>query len=157
MSLALEEVVGRLTESCRIVCPVCSQDRKKKNEKSMSVTVQSDVTLYTCHHCNLEGGIPHKPIVMPPRPKSKVRLPKTPDLSLVQDYLKSRSIDPALAEKYGLVCAMKFFREFGEQDAIGFVYDRDTDERAVKWRSLKTKAYTQQGAARTFYLSLIHI
>jgi twinkle protein len=152
MSLALEEVVGRLTESCRIVCPVCSESRKKKNEKSMSVTVQSDVTLYNCHHCNVEGGVQREAYRPPPqRNPTKVSVPNTSDISLISEWLKSRSINPSLVEKYGLVSAPKFFREYGEQDAIGFVYDRDTDERAVKWRSLKTKAWTQQGAARTFY------
>jgi len=152
MSLALEEVVGRLTESCRIVCPVCSESRKKKNEKSMSVTVQSDVTLYTCHHCNATGGVQRERYKPPPQRKpATVSVPKTADTSLITEYLESRNINPLLVEKYGLVSAPKFFREYGEQDAIGFVYDRDTDERAVKWRSLKTKAWTQQGAARTFY------
>ena len=152
MSLALEEVVGRLTESCRIVCPVCSESRKKKNEKSMSVTVQPDVTLYNCHHCNAEGGVQRERYKPPPQRKpATVSVPKTADTSLITEYLESRNINPLLVEKYGLVSAPKFFREYGEQDAIGFVYDRDTDERAVKWRSLKTKAWTQQGAARTFY------
>jgi len=152
MSVTLEEVVGRLTESARIVCPVCSDGRKKKNERSLSVTVQPDVTLYNCHHCNAEGGVPreqYKP--PPPRKAPQVSAPKVADVSMLHEYLESRKINPLLVEKYGLASAPKFFREFGEQDAIGFVYDRDSDERAVKWRSLKTKAWTQQGTARTFY------
>jgi twinkle protein len=152
MSAAVEEVVGRLTESCRIVCPICSETRKKKNERSLSVTVKSDVTLYNCHHCNAEGGVQRKSYSPPiSRQRQKVTVPKTTDLSLIGEYLESRSINPLLAEKYGLASAPRMFREFGEQDAIGFVYDRDSDERAVKWRSLKSKAWTQQGAARTFY------
>ena len=152
MSAAVEEVVGRLTESCRIVCPVCSETRKKKNERSLSVTVQSDVTLYNCHHCNAEGGVQREVYKPPPKRKpSKIIMPKSSDLSLIGEYLESRNISPLLAEKYGLVSAPKFFREFGEQEALGFVYDRDSDQRAVKWRSLKTKAWTQQGTARTFY------
>ena len=42
----VEEVIGNFTESCRICCPMCSETRKKKNEKSLSVTVQNDVILY---------------------------------------------------------------------------------------------------------------
>jgi len=152
MLIGMEEVVGRLTESCRIVCPMCSEGRKKKNEKSLSVTVKDDVTLYACHHCNAEGGVKREVYKPPPlRKPVKVNIPKSSDLSLIGKYLETRKIDPELADRYGLTSGIKFFRDFGEQEAIGFVYDRDSDERAVKWRSIKTKAWTQQGAARTFY------
>ncbi len=84
MSAAVEEVVGRLTESCRIVCPICSETRKKKNERSLSVTVKSDVTLYNCHHCNAEGGVQRKSYSPPvSRQRQKVTVPKTTDLSLI--------------------------------------------------------------------------
>ena len=152
MSVPVEVVVERLTESCRIVCPVCSESRKKKNEKSLSVTVKDDVTLYSCHHCNAEGGVKRTRYTPPSRKKTTpVIVPKSANLSVIGEYLETRMIDPLLAAKFGLVSAPKFFRDFGEQDAIGFVYDRDSDERAVKWRSIKTKAWTQQGSARTFY------
>jgi len=148
----VEEVIGGFTESCRITCPMCSESRKKKNEKSLSVTVESDVILYKCHHCESEGGVQRQPYSPPPRRKpAPVSIPENTNLSPVSEWLKARGIDESLATKFGLACAPKFFRDYGEQDAIGFVYDRDTDERAVKWRSMKTKAWTQSGAARTFY------
>ena len=148
---AVEELVGSLTESCRIVCPVCSEGRKKKNDKSLSVTVKSDVTLYTCHHCNIEGGVQNKQWVMPPPKRPPVKIPKQSASPLIEEYLSSRKIDPLLINKFGLVSQPKYFRDVGEQDAIGVVYDRDSDARAVKWRSVKTKSWTQQGTARTFY------
>jgi len=126
---AVEELVGSLTESCRIVCPVCSEGRKKKNDKSLSVTVKSDVTLYTCHHCNIEGGVQNKQWVMPPPKRPPVKIPKQSASPLIEEYLSSRKIDPLLINKFGLVSQPKYFRDVGEQQCKNKIVDPTRDRK----------------------------
>ena len=45
------------TENCRIICPYCGPTRKKKNEKTLSVTKFTDRFVYNCHHCEESGAI----------------------------------------------------------------------------------------------------
>lgn len=37
-------------------CPMCSDHRKKKNEKCLSVKVDADGYVFRCHHCSWHGG-----------------------------------------------------------------------------------------------------
>ena len=41
----------------RIECPACSPHRKKKNQKTLSLTRDSDKILYQCWHCQLSGVV----------------------------------------------------------------------------------------------------
>ena len=56
----LEEFVLQYNQSARVKCPECGDSRKKKNEKTLSITVNHDHSLYHCHHCGLSGGIKRK-------------------------------------------------------------------------------------------------
>ncbi len=49
----------------RIECPDCSQNRKKKNQKTLSLTRDGDNILYQCWHCQLSGVVDMNKKVMP--------------------------------------------------------------------------------------------
>ena len=41
----------------RIECPSCSQGRKKKNQRTLSLTREGNKVLYQCWHCQLSGVV----------------------------------------------------------------------------------------------------
>ena len=41
----------------KIICPSCNQTRKKKNQKTLSVKVNSDSIVYQCWHCSASGEV----------------------------------------------------------------------------------------------------
>ena len=152
---AMEAFLSQVHETSRFVCPDCGPERKKKGEKTLSVTVEGGDKLYHCHHCGSQGRISSKPfIVMPTSQIRAISVPKTSDDQLITDYLQSRGIDYAkVRDRYTVVTGTRFFRargedESGEVPAIGFVYG---DREAVKWRSIKGKRFTQDGAARSLW------
>ena len=54
---ALEEYVLGHNRDSRVKCPECGDQRKKKNQKTFSITIKPDGTLYHCHHCGLSGVV----------------------------------------------------------------------------------------------------
>jgi|TARA_R110002096_G_scaffold397821_1_gene593754 twinkle protein len=137
-------------DDCRVPCPECSTERKKKNVKTLSVTIDGGDCLYQCHHCGLSGRY-NKPSIQTQVKPQKVRAISVPSASnqeLINEYLLSRSIDPLSVTSYSVVSGTKYFNGSGEMDAVGFVYG---DREAVKWRSIQGKNFTQDGAARTLW------
>lgn len=139
--------------SARVICPYCSPERKKQNLKDMTLTRKDDgAVIYHCHHC-YENGI------LPPR--------KEPKLSVVQpikqatahltnthyDWLMSRGISKATADKLGLTSAEKFFHKTKKiTQAIAFPYYRGGMLVATKYRSIEVKDFTQDmGGAHDFF------
>lgn len=141
----------------RITCPDCSPFRANKSERCLSVKRSDDGSvLYNCHHCGLTGAIhaqrrtngsfraAPQPIAIPEGGLSEKSL----------NYLESRGISKAVAERYGLFSAVKWFRTkswSGEAEGIGFPYVVDGQPEAAKYRMIDGKSFTQDGAARSFF------
>jgi len=151
-------MIDAVPKGGRMACPYCSSERKKANAKDMKVSMTEDgAIVYHCHHCAAHGSV---------QPKSKFKLikqerqvaqaiqvQKTDLQSYHYDYLSSRGISQATADKMGLFAANKFFSKLDRQsDAIGFPYHRDGKLVAVKYRSFPDKAFTQDsGGAHDFF------
>jgi twinkle protein len=136
----------------RVRCPACGDERKKKHEKTLSITVEPDKILYNCWHCNLSGAVKSKPFYK----KHIEQLPVTPPVGLTDrteadKLLAERGISSETAKAYGLLTGRKYFGGAGEIDSLGFAYRKDGEITAVKWRGINKKAFTQSGAAKTFY------
>lgn len=156
-----EEVVAAVTQSTRIVCPVCGPKRKKRNP-TLSVDVFPEYTLYDCHHCGWSGRLnSHDPLrkyaIQSARKKQKVTpLPtklKT-DTEVVQNFFADRGITISdLSELPGLTTGEHYFRDLdGETLAVGFVYGDKKEPDAIKWRPADgRKAFSQDGTADEFY------
>ena len=156
-----EEIISQYTQDCRIPCPECSADRRKKNEKTMSITVHPDRILYDCHHCTAQGVIHMKPIkdyvaILEEQKRKKVtKLPTklNEDNDLIAQFFAHRGVKLDDPSKLPLTTGVKYFPGIGvETEAIGFVYGNPKEPDAIKWRPLDgTKTFTQDGAAREFY------
>ncbi len=44
-------------------CPACGPHRKKKGEKTLSVTEDGEGLLYNCWHCDMSGKVRHRDTV----------------------------------------------------------------------------------------------
>lgn len=151
--MSIENALRLVSESTRIRCPVCSESRRKSNEKTMGVTVESDRIVYQCFHCGTAGAIrkesrpvmQFKPAPKPVDPPTEVK----PDIA--REFLLSRGIDPEKVSHFPVVGAEKYFSEGGQQPAVGFIYGDPRTPSAIKWRTTGTKSFTQQGAARSFF------
>lgn len=160
MSNVMKNFLSTVNDSARYICPLCSDQRKKKNERTLSVSVENDGIKYTCWHCAEAGGYTFKQLrgevsrpASSPAPRA-ISVPKSSDSTNVENYLASRGINYSLVkDKFKVVGAKKYFSAkgdipAGEVDAIGFVYGNDE---AVKWRPVGDKRFIQDGAARTLW------
>lgn len=156
--MLVAEAVSHVETTSRIVCPDCSGDRKKRNQKDMTVTRTSDGWRYNCHHCGSNGFIPDKKntefkVISFP---SAVQI-KPVEFHALQpqhyEFLKSRGISEKTAKEMKLFAAEKWFTKSNiKADAIGFPYYKDGKMVAAKYRSIKTKDFTQDvGGAHDFY------
>ena len=164
ISTNLENVVRQtnvsVEEATRIKCPECSHTRKKKTERTMSVTLKDNKYLYNCWHCGISGSVGmNEPTKIFPAAK---KMPpviadnweekldnKTP--KLVKEFVKDRGLSWEICSELGVTSATKGFNGSGIGQAIGFPYRKDGEVYAVKWRSVEGKSFTQDGSANTFF------
>ena len=164
ISTNLENVVRQtnvsVDEATRIKCPECSHTRKKKTERTMSVTLKDNKYLYNCWHCGISGSVGmNEPTKIFPAAK---KLPpviadnweenldnKTPQN--VIDFIESRGLTWDACSELGVTSATKGFNGSGISQAIGFPYRKEGKVYAVKWRSVEGKNFTQDGSANTFF------
>lgn len=153
---AIEQIISSQTETTRIQCPYCSEERKKNYLKTMGVTVEHDRVVYQCFHCGVSGAVKKdrfmyqaKEIIKAPPPP--VETPSEVKPEIVSAFLNERGIDPSLVGNFPLVGAVKYFGEIGKSNAIGFIYGDPRQPSAIKWRSTQDKCFTQQGSARSFF------
>lgn len=153
---SIDEFVRGFTSSSRENCPACSADRKKKNQKTLSITVKPDATVYMCWHCGVSGGIKREKFYEAYMSDSKItKIPTqlNSNVDQIQQFFLGRGVDvPDLNVLPALTTGRQYFNSLGgERDAVGFIYgDRDEPE-AIKWRAIGDKAFTATGAARSFY------
>jgi twinkle protein len=142
------ETVSVSRTQTRTICPACGPERKKKNERTLSVKLDEGAAVYLCHHCGIAGVVP----LSEPEPNSEV-VPKKPSgLNEAQiSWLQSRGISPQTAEKCGLTSAKVFLRtRSAEVDCVGFHYLNSDGTTATKWRD-GSKNFSQTGAARSLW------
>jgi len=160
----VDDFVATIHESGRYSCPVCTPDRKKNRRLDLQVTVESDRTLYKCHHCDdIEGMLmTSKPTELykpakkkEPQPIAHIPTPLNNNTQIINSFFSNRGVDTTDLEFNGYVITDKkyFFDLGGSLDAVGFLYGTPGDIEAIKWRPADhtKKSFTQTGAARTFY------
>jgi len=122
----------------KTVCPICSNNRKKKNDKSLSVNIDSERIVYNCHHCGSNGAIntrknwskPHMKAVKPIKKQEPITLPNQDDKEDSIKWLENRGISEQIASTNGVVWGKKKYKP-----VIGFSYaSEDGSVYAVKWR-----------------------
>ena len=148
----------------RITCPSCNHLRKKKHEKTLSLTRDGDKILYQCWHCQLSGAVnmnkqPTKSSTKKTTPIAVLQQPEVKNTGVgggkikqtQKQFLKSRGISEDTAKKYGVLWEERGFNGVGTKEAIGFPYHVNNKLQAIKWRSIDGKSFTQDGASRSLF------
>jgi len=140
-------------ESTRVACPYCSAERRKSNQKDMTLTRKSDgAVVFHCHHCQTNGSVqPQQERILSAVPSPTIVSNKLQDQHYA--WLATRGISHQTADKMKLFAAEKYFGKLGKTaDAIGFPYYRKGALVAAKYRSFPEKDFTQDsGGAHDFF------
>jgi twinkle protein len=140
-------------ESTRVSCPYCSTERRKSNQKDMTLTRKPDgAVVFHCHHCQTNGSVqPQQERILSAVPNPIIVSNKLQDTHYA--WLALRGISKQTADKMKLFAAEKYFSKLGKNaDAIGFPYYRQGALVAAKYRSFPEKDFTQDsGGAHDFF------
>ena len=144
-------------EQMRTTCPVCGPDRRKPNERSLSIKMDGDMAVYKCHHCEISGAVSIEEEIgeaTKAQPEAQVAVvhPDTVELSEAQlSWLSSRGIRNETALRCGVVSGSIYIRSRGKSvPCVGFPYYNPDGTKAPKWRD-GAKNFSQTGAARTLW------
>ena len=140
-------------ESTRVACPYCSAERRKSNQKDMTLTRKADgAVVFHCHHCQTNGSVqPQQERILSAVPNPTIVSNKLQDQHYA--WLATRGISKPTADKMNLFASEKYFGKLGKTaDAIGFPYYRKGALVAAKYRSFPEKDFTQDsGGAHDFF------
>jgi len=156
---AVEDFVSSLhvPTHARVLCPECSHERKKYNQKDLDIIAKADGWAYHCHHCYTGGFVPFKTNNrMGNSMNTVVALRKFEEIKLQTqhyDFLKTRGISERIADEMKLFPAEKYFQRLAKKtDAIGFPYFKNGKFISAKYRSIESKDFTQDmGGAQDFF------
>jgi twinkle protein len=133
------------SETQKIHCPKCHNERKNKRDKSLSVSLRSRV--FKCHHCGwadrIDGWKPDENYVKPSKTGWSNFSEKT------QLFFAGRSISLETIKANKIIQ-----KQFGSQSFLGFPYFivGDKEPVNVKWRSVEEKEFRQEkDAYRVMY------
>ena len=152
----MRAVKGLRVGQHRIVCPHCSNQRKKNKDRSMSVEILDNDVRYKCWHCGVDGGFTVEKRVKPaPFEPAKS---KSPELMLkplddaAVEWLGLRKISKETAEKFGVKAIRHFLPGAGaSQDCLAFPNFSDKFATAYKIRSIESKNFACVGSPKNFF------
>ena len=149
---ALNDYVLGHSQDARVKCPECGDQRKKKNQKTLSITIKPDHTLYHCHHCGLSGAVRREKFYEAHMEKVvKIPTQLNYNVQLIQDFFGARSVPLDTLEGLpAMTTGMKWF-DGAQREAVGFIYGPRENPTAIKWRSVEGKGFLCDGAPRSFY------
>lgn len=137
-------------------CPQCSQDRKKRKAKCLSVNVQEGVWL--CHHCGWSGSLLQggerakrlhwqKPTYRKPSVENVTRMSEGARL-----WLNKRGITDEVIDLNGIFTGSVYMPQVEEfVTALAFPYKRGEELVNVKWRDKDKNFRLEAGAERILY------
>ena len=149
---ALNDYVLGHSQDTRVRCPECGDQRKKKNQKTLSITIKPDHTLYHCHHCGLSGAVRREKFYEAHMEKIvKIPTQLNYNVQLIQDFFGRRSVPLDTLEGLpAMTTGMKWF-DGAQREAVGFIYGPREKPTAIKWRSVEGKGFLCDGAPKSFY------
>ena len=138
-----------ISNQSRMVCPSCGPDRKKSNEKTLSITIDGGSAVYYCHHCEVAGSTKlNGAVAASPTPEA----PRVERFCVSDDFnekqvawLTARGISREAALRCGVVSGDVYVsRRKSEVKCIGFPYVNEDGTTGTKWRD-SAKNFTQTG------------
>ena len=150
--MSLDEYVLGYTSDSRVKCPECGDQRKKKNQKTLSITIKPDHSLYHCHHCGLSGAVKRRKFYEAHMEKvTRIPTQLNYNVEIIKDFFKGRGVHLDTLDKLpAMTTGMRHFHGEDKQ-AVGFIYGPRENPTAIKWRSVDGKAFSCDGAPRSFY------
>ena len=142
----------------KVNCPFCSHKRKKKDQKTMSLKVDSSNVIYNCWHCDQNGhvkiGDNNFRLIRSSNVVHAVDK-RWADLSVENgsiDYLKSRGISENTAKIVGVKFKNHYIAsEKKEMPCLVFPYVNKGNTEFAKLRSFPNKGFSSQGSAVNFF------
>jgi twinkle protein len=133
----------------KVICPQCSHTRRNKHEPCLSVSLENDMALWHCHHCEWKGAV-HDNIIQPNqfskfKRKENVTpfVPKKQTLSdEAYSWLVGRGIDPTV------ITEMKLYTN---NNKLCFPYFLDGKIVNIKHRSKEKRFHQEKDAMKTLY------
>lgn len=134
-------------------CPQCSDGRKNKADRPLSVNVTTGE--YLCHNCGWKGNVrsvekrlEKKKYVKPPQDVLKNIMLKEQAVS----WFKGRGISKTTLDKFMIFCKQEWMPQSQkEESCIGFPYLRDGEMVNVKWRDGRKGFKMHKDAELIFY------
>ena len=143
----------------KVNCPFCSGQRKKRDQKTLSLKVDSSAVVYNCWHCNENGSIRFEDSKFKLIRRDNVvhAVDKTRWRDLTKDngsikYLNSRGISEKTAIDVGVRFKHHYIAsEKKEMPCIVFPYTNKGSTEFAKIRSFPDKGFSAQGSAVNFF------
>ena len=143
----LSELGITLDNSGKQICPQCSESRKNKSDKCLSVSYEKDAVLYYCHHCGWTGSVFYKEGESRKQYNRPTSLKTKNNKKPLIDYFAKRHISEETLNKYNI--------GLGENNEIIFPYYKNGILVNVKTRTNLEdgkKTFTQtKDAEKTFF------
>jgi twinkle protein len=130
----------------KLVCPKCSQDRQKRNEPCLSLTIEDNRAVWLCHHCEWSGAVNEQEDWRPRRrrpvtPVKPTASPGNPSPALLQWFAK-RGISAGTVQRNRIWATHQYIPALGAKvDCIAFPYFRGGELVNIKFRALTEKAF----------------
>lgn len=142
------DIKGTPTEE-KLLCPVCSNDRKKKTLKCLSWNNQNN--LGKCHHCGAAFYLKKEKekdfIYEKPVWKNKTDLP-----DVIVKWFEERKIKQEILKKLKITNGLEFMPQIGKEvNTIQFNYFRDSELINIKYRDNQKNFKLYKNAELIFY------
>lgn len=135
---------GRTSGEVYAICPQCSHDRKKKNNKCLGVDV--DKGIWHCNHCHWKGSLHKKQFALP------VWENKTNLSEKVVEWFLKRNISQHVLTKMQISEQSEFMPQVGkDRNVICFNYFRDGKLINAKFRDAEKNFKMVKDAEKIFY------
>lgn len=137
---------GKAKGKYRRTCPHCSPTRRNQKDECLSVRIESEHMLLSCHHCETSGAtklVEEAKFIPPQFEKPAGKAVKRRDVTAGKEaleFLNSRGISPKTAQAFSLIQARAYFiRIKRETEAIAYPYFVQGHPYGHKFRSLEEK------------------
>ena len=153
---AIDDFILGFGESVRAKCPECGDQRKKKHERTLSITVHHDHSVYMCHHCGLSGAVKRKKFWEEYEVTQANKVVKIPtqlnyNVDLIKEFFHGRGVELDNLDELPAMTTGTRWLGGENKEAVGFIYGSRENPSAIKWRSVDGKEFSCEGAPRSFY------
>lgn len=140
----------------RSTCPLCSEGRRKKNDKCVSVDIKEGKLFWSCKHCGEGGVIPlkeeAKEKIIEPKPKFTMPKNSKPLSDEVLTYFIERGISKTATDSLRITESVQFMPQVGKKRrCVDFNYYLDGELVGIKYKTRDKLFALKKGSKLTLY------